>query len=142
MEIAQTRIVVSNGRSFRFELRPLVTVVFSLPELFSAWDALAYLAVKVTIMFSLSPRKRMSAVQCLEHPWMKARKHNLNSSTTSLDSALCMDSPSSVEPSPASSTSSSFSPAPSTSTTSHSNTASSKSTTNGGLSSCNSGLYC
>ncbi len=70
--------------------------------------------------FLITHRKRMSASQCLEHMWMKGRKANLNSSTSSLDSALGnMDSPSSVEPSPASSTSSSFSPAPSSTT--HSN---------------------
>lgn len=73
-------------------------------------------------------RKRMTAVKCMEHPWMKARKStNLNSSTSSLDSALCMDSASSMEPSPVSSASSSFSPAPSTTTRSSSSTVSTSS---------------
>ena len=59
---------------------------------------------------------------------MKARKStNLNSSTSSLDSALCMDSASSMEPSPVSSASSSFSPAPSTTTRSTSSTVSTSS---------------
>ncbi len=59
-------------------------------------------------------RKRLSAEKTLQHPWMVARKtNNLNSSTSSLDSALCLDSASSMEPSPVSSASSSFSPAPS-----------------------------
>ena len=69
----------------------------------------------------------MTAVQCIDHSWMKARKTtstNLNSSTSSLDSALCMDSASSMEPSPVSSASSSFSPAPSTTTRSTSSTVS------------------
>ena len=60
---------------------------------------------------------------------MKARKQqtNLNSSTSSLDSALCMDSASSMEPSPVSSASSSFSPAPSTTTRSSGSTVSTSS---------------
>lgn len=71
----------------------------------------------------------MTAVQCMEHAWMKARKQqtNLNSSTSSLDSALCMDSASSMEPSPVSSASSSFSPAPSMTTRSTSSTVSTSS---------------
>lgn len=61
--------------------------------------------------------------KCLAHPWIKARSapmqstqivEGLNSSTSSLDSALCLDSASSLEPSPCSSASSSFAPRPST----------------------------
>ena len=71
--------------------------------------------------FSLLPcSKRPTADKCLQHSWMKAhvQSSNLDGSMSSLDSALCMDSASSVEPSPVSSASSSFSPAPSS--TSHS----------------------
>ena len=60
-------------------------------------------------------RKRLTAAKCLQHAWIKART-NLNISTSSLDSAVCIDSASSMEPSPASSTSSSFEPAPSITT--------------------------
>ena len=51
----------------------------------------------------------MIATKCLQHPWMKARSADLSSSTSSLDSAVCIDS---TEASPSSSTSSSFGPAP------------------------------
>ena len=87
----------------------------------------AHIYTHSLLHFLQTIRKRMTAVQCMEHSWMKARKTtstNLNSSTSSLDSALCMDSASSMEPSPVSSASSSFSPAPSTTTRSTSSTVS------------------
>lgn len=60
---------------------------------------------------------RLTATKCLNHPWIKNHSilpnQGLNSSTSSLDSALCMDSNnSSLDPSPSSSASSSFAPRP------------------------------
>ena len=68
---------------------------------------------------------RLTASKCLKHPWISNQvcvpilppqtpivNEGLNSSTSSLDSALCLDSASSLEPSPSSSASSSFAPRP------------------------------
>ena len=67
---------------------------------------------------------RLTASQCLQHSWMQSvtatpaqnpqtqAHEGLNSSTSSLDSAMWLDSPSSLEPSPISSASSSFAPRP------------------------------
>ena len=64
--------------------------------------------------FSLSSsRQRLPAAKCLMHPWIaKLRPSVLNSSLSSLDSPLALDSSSSAEPSQNSSNSSSFAPAP------------------------------
>lgn len=79
------------------------------------------------------PSERISASKCLQHPWMRScnptplvqnpqtqtqtqtqtqNHEGLNSSTSSLDSALWIDTPSSQEQSPSSSASSSFAPRP------------------------------
>lgn len=80
----------------------------------------------IFVFFFFHNSDRLTASKCLKHPWISSQacvpilpppqtpivNEGLNSSTSSLDSALCLDSASSLEPSPSSSASSSFAPRP------------------------------
>ena len=86
------------------------------------FNSQTHLYTLITFTFPISAR--LTATQCLQHSWMQSitatpiqnpqtQVHEgLNSSTSSLDSAMWLDSPSSLEPSPISSASSSFAPRP------------------------------